>query len=446
MVHRTGFNRKFLHPNLLAFNPDLRVPYPHFSSDSMNLLTDYQNSRVMLVALLSITLVTISCARVKQLIQPNKQSDKLNAFNYSIPSQLPNSDEIYRPDGTEPLIILLPGSDRIHLNELESPPVDLQTLGEEVRSFADGKSEYEKAVFLSATFDVDATVLNNVLNELRKHEINSVNLLVSSVERRKDKYGNQGTYENTMGDIPAPDRTFRVDIRSKAYGEIPGYESKPNPLTLRVRLHPDRTLDLNNEKYGDDGELASKLEEVFDAREANGVFRENSNEVEKTVLFQIVNDGANSKGPHKYGDLIRVIDALKGAGTSPIVLTDGSSHWQEPRVSDRTIVVGRESTPSPGSKVPSTISGGVLNGKATSLPKPPYPPAARAVRASGAVTVQITVDEDGNVIEARAVSGHPLLRQAAANAAKAAKFEPTILNGKRVRVTGVLVFTFRNGE
>ncbi len=35
---------------------------------------------------------------------------------------------------------------------------------------------------------------------------------------------------------------------------------------------------------------------------------------------------------------------------------------------------------------PKTVSGGVLNGKATSLPKPAYPAAAKAVRAGGAVS------------------------------------------------------------
>src|SRR5678816_1571975 len=55
------------------------------------------------------------------------------------------------------------------------------------------------------------------------------------------------------------------------------------------------------------------------------------------------------------------------------------------------------------------ISGGVLNGKAISLPKPAYPPIARAAHASGTVVVQVTIDENGNVISARAVSGHPLL-------------------------------------
>ena len=88
------------------------------------------------------------------------------------------------------------------------------------------------------------------------------------------------------------------------------------------------------------------------------------------------------------------------------------------------------------------ISGGVLNGKASSLPKPAYPAAARAVGASGAVNVQVTIDEQGNVVSANAVSGHPLLRQAAQNAALEAKFSPTLLSGQPVTVTGVLVYNF----
>ncbi len=92
--------------------------------------------------------------------------------------------------------------------------------------------------------------------------------------------------------------------------------------------------------------------------------------------------------------------------------------------------------------VPKKISGGVLNGKATSLPKPPYPAAARAVRASGAVNVQVTISESGSVVSASAVSGHPLLRQAAEQAARQARFAPTTLSGQAVSVTGVIVYNF----
>jgi protein TonB len=92
--------------------------------------------------------------------------------------------------------------------------------------------------------------------------------------------------------------------------------------------------------------------------------------------------------------------------------------------------------------VPKQISGGVLNGKATSLPKPPYPPAARAVRAAGAVSVQVLIDESGNVVSASAVSGHPLLRAAAVQAARGARFSPTMLSGQAVKVSGVITYNF----
>ena len=64
------------------------------------------------------------------------------------------------------------------------------------------------------------------------------------------------------------------------------------------------------------------------------------------------------------------------------------------------------------------ISGGVLNGKALSLPKPPYPQIAKAAHASGTVVVQVLIDENGNVVSARAISGHPLLQAVAVAAAR----------------------------
>lgn len=91
---------------------------------------------------------------------------------------------------------------------------------------------------------------------------------------------------------------------------------------------------------------------------------------------------------------------------------------------------------------PKQIAMGVVNGKAVTLPKPEYPAAAKAVGAGGAVNVQVTIDEEGNVFSASAVSGHPLLRQAAEQAARASKFKPTTLSGQPVKVTGVIVYNF----
>ena len=97
-------------------------------------------------------------------------------------------------------------------------------------------------------------------------------------------------------------------------------------------------------------------------------------------------------------------------------------------------------TNEPAKRAP--ISGGVLNGKAINMPRPDYPPEARAARASGTVVVQVTIDEYGNVISARAVSGHQMLHNAAVNAARQARFSPTFLMGEAVKVTGVLTYNF----
>src|SRR2546421_6757247 len=97
-------------------------------------------------------------------------------------------------------------------------------------------------------------------------------------------------------------------------------------------------------------------------------------------------------------------------------------------------------TPKPTPHAP--ISGGVLNGKAVHLVTPPYPAIARSAHACGAVNVQITIDENGNVLSARPVSGHPLLQAAAGAAARRSKFTPTKLSGQPVKVSGIIVYNF----
>ena len=103
-----------------------------------------------------------------------------------------------------------------------------------------------------------------------------------------------------------------------------------------------------------------------------------------------------------------------------------------------------EDPPPPPAPTPprAPISGGVLNGKAISLPKPAYPAIARQAHASGTVVVQVTINEAGAVISAHAVSGHPLLQGVAVAAARGARFSPTKLSGQPVKVTGVITYNF----
>lgn len=85
---------------------------------------------------------------------------------------------------------------------------------------------------------------------------------------------------------------------------------------------------------------------------------------------------------------------------------------------------------------------GILNGKATSLPAPKYPGEAKSNKIQGIVFVRITVDENGQVISAKAIKGASALHQSAEKAALKAKFEPSKLDGNPVKVIGILQYRF----
>ena len=146
------------------------------------------------------------------------------------------------------------------------------------------------------------------------------------------------------------------------------------------------------------------------------------------------NLNSNDPAPTSYrGPVSTDNKGVAGPGGKPGGEDDGG---------DEPPPVKKVETPKPTPVVPKIVSGGVVNGKAVNLVKPPYPPAARAVRASGQVSVQVTIDENGSVISASAVSGHPLLKQAAEQAARSSKFSPTLLSGQKVKVSGVIIYNF----
>ncbi len=83
-----------------------------------------------------------------------------------------------------------------------------------------------------------------------------------------------------------------------------------------------------------------------------------------------------------------------------------------------------------------------LNYIAAELGKASYPPAARAVKAAGLVTVHVIVNEAGEIESAVAWTGHPLLRAAAKQAAEKSKFDPVLVRNKPIKVQGFIVYNF----
>lgn len=97
-----------------------------------------------------------------------------------------------------------------------------------------------------------------------------------------------------------------------------------------------------------------------------------------------------------------------------------------------------------GRAAPSKVNqGGVLNGRALSLPQPEYPGAAAARRLQGLVVVKVEIDETGTVVNAKDMcQGPPFLSEAAVAAAWKARFSPTKLDGVPVKVIGIIKYNF----
>jgi TonB family protein len=127
---------------------------------------------------------------------------------------------------------------------------------------------------------------------------------------------------------------------------------------------------------------------------------------------------------------------LTGQAVQPLAEMRNVSFVSNPKV---TV----ENAPSPPAQPARMVTGGVLNGSALNLPTPLYPEAARRMRTSGVVEVEVVIDENGKVVSAKAVSGPVVFRDNAVQAALRAKFTPSKLSGQPVKVTGKIIYNFR---
>ncbi|MBM3746049.1 MAG: TonB family protein [Acidobacteria bacterium] len=91
---------------------------------------------------------------------------------------------------------------------------------------------------------------------------------------------------------------------------------------------------------------------------------------------------------------------------------------------------------------PLRVGGNVQQAKVMREVTPVYPPLARQARVSGVVRVEATVGRDGRIVRVQALSGPPLLRQAAVDAVRQWVYRPTLLNGQPVDVITQVDVTF----
>jgi len=124
---------------------------------------------------------------------------------------------------------------------------------------------------------------------------------------------------------PLKPSRFKADIPTQRDPNEDLSKLKPNPLTLVVSIAPDLSIKLNQDNLGsvnDTAPLAQKLAQTFAQRKDQRAYKvgmetrtdlKEEDRIEKTVFV---------KAPRaaKYGDVVKVIDAIKGAGASPVGL------------------------------------------------------------------------------------------------------------------------------
>lgn len=120
---------------------------------------------------------------------------------------------------------------------------------------------------------------------------------------------------------------------------------------------------------------------------------------------------------------------------------------------DAPIVVpsaAAKENPKPAAETPKTdapkdtspIEAGSLVQYATKQSSPVYPPAAKSIRATGVVRVDVTISENGDVAEVQKASGPAMLQAAAKDAIRKWKFKPFVRDGQPVKAIGYVSFNF----
>jgi biopolymer transport protein ExbD len=115
--------------------------------------------------------------------------------------------------------------------------------------------------------------------------------------------------------VVSPLKPSRFEAKVPAEPKDQPADVKPNPLSLVVEIDKEGKIRLNKQEMADAGATGAELAKIFADRARNGVYKEGSttNEIEKTVFL---------KAPKslKYGEVVKVIDAVKGSGATPIGL------------------------------------------------------------------------------------------------------------------------------
>jgi biopolymer transport protein ExbD/biopolymer transport protein TolR len=276
----------------------------------------------------------------------------------ALPKNLNNPDVDPNIIKESSIVISIPNDGEYYLGKQR---VAREQLTEKVDTMLKGiKNEQDRIVYIKSGVGVSYGDVVNVINEVRKLGVDKIGLVAD-----KKKKGGAAPAATTlkekismaMGGSPKKGSTtaepyinvtplidvllvlliifmvvtplkpsrFKADIPTQRDPNEDLSKLKPNPLTLVVTIAPDLSIKLNQDSLGsvnDPTPLAQRLLQVFAQRKEQRAYKvgmetrtdvKEDERIEKTVFV---------KAPRatKYGDVVKVIDAIKGAGASPVGL------------------------------------------------------------------------------------------------------------------------------
>lgn len=183
--------------------------------------------------------------------------------------------------------------------ELREIVINKGELSQKITKSMGEKSPDNQIVYLKVDENASFENVLQIFQIIRMAEVDKVGLAVI------EKKNNDDPYQVTS-------RRFEVRLLQP----IILNETSPNRLTLTAKLDNDGKLMLNREDKGtisDTSKLEDTLANIFKDRESNGVFREGTNEIEKEIYIKVSNSV-------KYGDFIKLIEAVKISGAEPIAI------------------------------------------------------------------------------------------------------------------------------
>lgn len=261
-------------------------------------------SPLIAAALIEILLLATAIGIPLLINEPKRKNESVN-----LPENVKNVDYDIDIDKETSMVLTLTADNKLYIIQKNNAPgkaestekvITKEELPAKIKNHFEEMPPDKQIVYLKADINASYENILQVFDAIRKSEMTRVGLVVIGEKKSSDPY--RTLHAAKLGvKLPEP-----VDQTNEAV--------RPNPLTLIAMLKSDGSLTLNNEDMGmisAPKRLENKLAEVFKDRESRGVFREGTNEVEKTVFLKVSRSV-------KYGDFIKLVEAVKVAGAEPV--------------------------------------------------------------------------------------------------------------------------------